>query len=426
MRREQMRVHVDHRCGREDLLNNVDNFGGGNGLHGSESSFSHKGIRRYDGVLPPVRLKEQSQRFQTYLQEVKRKTPLHPALKWYPWTSLGQFDILDDLLNGDTDALLKMIGQGAALDVGCGDGDISFFLESLGVKVDAVDNAPTNYNALYGVRALKESLQSPLRIQATDIDTHPNFPGAHYGFTLMLGVLYHLKNPFLVLEELARRSDHIFLSTRIAQLAPDRKTGYGGNPVAYLVEDDELNADYTNFWIFTEEGLKRIVRRAGWDITHYATTGHVATSDPVTPKGDARAYIVAKSRLSGRPSGFRLLDGWHHLENERWRWTARKFAIEVDVAVHDSATLQFAFFLPDPVIAQHPVVTLNARVAGQALPPITYTSSGEHSYSARLNDLIGPIRVEFELDRAIGPTPTDPRELGLQVDFSGPSSITIR
>jgi len=382
---------------------------------------------RYYGVLPPVRLKEQSQRFQKYLQEVKRKTPLHPALKWYPWTSLGQFDILDDLLQGDTDALLKMIGHEAVLDVGCGDGDISFFLESLGARVDAVDNAPTNYNALYGVRALKDALQSPLRIHATDIDTHPNFPGTHYGFTLMLGVLYHLKNPFLVLEELARRSDHIFLSTRIAQLAPDRKTGYGGNPVAYLVEEDELNADYTNFWIFTEEGLKRIVRRAGWDITHYAATGPVATSDPVTPKGDARAYIIAKSRLSGRPAGFRLVDGWHHLEDERWRWTKRKFSVDVDVVAQDAATLQFNFYLPDPVMAQYPSITLTARVAGEELPPITYTSAGEQSYSARFGPLAaGAVRVEFELDRAIGLTSEDPRELGVQVDFSGSAPVSIK
>ena len=74
---------------------------------------------------------------------MKRKTPLHPALKWYPWASLGQFDVLDDLLQGDTNALLKMVGPEAVLDVGCGDGDIAFFFESLGLSVDAIDNAPT-------------------------------------------------------------------------------------------------------------------------------------------------------------------------------------------------------------------------------------------------------------------------------------------
>lgn len=360
------------------------------------------------------------------MQEVKRKTPLHPALKWYPWASLGQFDVLDDLLKGDTDALLKIVGREPVLDVGCGDGDISFFMESLGAKVDAVDNAPTNYNALYGVRALKDSLHSQLRIQACDIDTHPQLPGAHYGFTIMLGVLYHLKNPYLVLETLARCSDHIFLSTRIAQLAPDRKTGYSSNPVAYLVEEDELNDDNTNFWIFTEEGLKRIVRRAGWDITNYTVIGDAATSDPVTPEGDARAYILARSRVSGRPRGFRLLDGWHHLENETWRWTAKKFSVEIDTAGASNATLTLHFYLPEPVAALHPSVMLRARLNGQDLPPIAYNSVGQHSYSARMANLApGTTQIEFELDRCIGPTASDPRELGVQVEFAGAPPITL-
>ena len=90
-----------------------------------------------------ARLREQSQRFHEYIQEMKRKTPLHPALKWYPWASLGQFDVLDDLLQGDTNALLKMVGPEPVLDVGCGDGDIAFFFESLGLSVDAIDNAPS-------------------------------------------------------------------------------------------------------------------------------------------------------------------------------------------------------------------------------------------------------------------------------------------
>jgi hypothetical protein len=36
----------------------------------------------------------------------------------------------------------------------------------------------------------------------------------------MLGVLYHLKNPFLALETLARASRHIFLGMRIASHTP--------------------------------------------------------------------------------------------------------------------------------------------------------------------------------------------------------------
>jgi SAM-dependent methyltransferase len=373
------------------------------------------------------RLRDQSQRFHEYIQQLKRSTPLHPALQWYPWASLGQFDILDELLDGDTGALLRMAGRDPVLDVGCGDGDVAFFLESLGLRVDAVDHAPTNYNALYGVRALKAALGSPLRIQEINLDEHPQFPSAHYGLAIMLGVLYHLKNPYLVLEALARCSDHIFLSTRIAQLAPDRKTGYGGNPVAYLVEEDELNADYTNYWIFTEEGLKRILRRSGWDITHYTATGNVAASDPVTPKGDCRAYILARSRISARPAGFRLLEGWHHLENDSWRWTARRFAVELDAPPVAAPTLTLSFYLPEPVTAEHPRLTLRARAAGQELPAITFDSPGRHAYTARLGTAPpGPVRVEFELDRSIGPSAADPRELGVQVEFGGAPPIAWR
>lgn len=377
----------------------------------------------YHGSLP--RLREQSQRFHEFIQELKRKTPLHPALKWYPWASLGQFDVLDELLQGDTAALLKMVGPEAVLDVGCGDGDIAFFFESLGLSVDAIDNAPTNYNAMYGVRALKDALKSPLNIQATDIDVSPRFPRPHYGFTNMLGVLYHLKNPYLVLESLARCSDHIYLSTRIAQLAPDRKTHYSGNPIAYLVDDQELNADDTNFWIFTEEGLKRIVRRAGWDILHYATTGPLATSDPVTPEGDCRAYIVARSRLSGMPRGFRLLQGWHKLE-DTWRWTARTFSVEIETAALSSPTLTFEFHIPEPVRAQNPSITLRARANGQELPPATYNTLGVQTYTARLNAVpAGSMVVEFELDRCIGPSDADPRELGVLVQLTDAQPVKL-
>ena len=168
------------------------------------------------------------------------------------------------------------------LDVGCGDGDIAFFLESLGFRVDTVDHAPTNYNAMVGVRTLKRLLKSGIAIHTVDLDERPNLPSSNYGLTVMLGVLYHLKNPFLVLETLARHSRHIFLSTRIASMTPDRKLNFGAQPMAYLVDEDELNDDNTNFWIFSEPGLKRLVQRSGWTVRHYTTVGADPDSaDPV-------------------------------------------------------------------------------------------------------------------------------------------------
>lgn len=371
-----------------------------------------------------------AQRFHLKLKQLKQETALTAGVEWYPWTSLGQFEVLDEMLaaepGGSTAALLAMIGSDAVLDVGCGDGDIAFFLESLGARVDAVDHAPTNYNALLGVRAIKARLDSPLRFQAADIDTAPELPGRDYGLCVMLGVLYHLKNPFLVLEALARNARHIFLSTRVANFSPDRKVDYGHLPVAYLVDSDELNDDPTNFWIFTSKGLQRVMKRCGWEIVHFVVRGPTK-SDPVTPRGDARAYIVARSRLAASEGDARLVEGWHELEHGVWRWTERRFAIALSLRDPlGQARLRFRFHLPEKLFGLRNEFTLRASCGESALAPATYSKPGEHVYQAALGDLPrGLVRVGFELDHAIGPNETDRRELGLLVGFSGEAPFQL-
>jgi 2-polyprenyl-3-methyl-5-hydroxy-6-metoxy-1,4-benzoquinol methylase len=372
-------------------------------------------------------LREQANRFQEHLAAIKSQTPLDPRVRWYPWPSVAQMAVLDEFIRGDTSALMKMIGPDPALDVGCGDGDIAFFLETLGVQVDAIDRAPTNYNFLRGARALKQKLGSSVRIHDVDLDARPNLPRSNYGFTVMLGVLYHLKNPFLVLEALARASRYIFLSTRIASLSPDRKTNFGALPIAYLVEEGELNHDNSNFWIFSEPALQRVVRRSGWDVLHYTTTGPAAASDPVTSAGDARAFILAKSRLAAPACGFRLGRGWHQLEYDTWRWTERAFSMQVDsYAPLQPATLRFVFQLPEVVFAGASALTLSVRINGTPLASAIYSTPGEHEYAGSVPALdAGTATVEFELDHAIGPTHADQRELGLLVDLSGPAPIGL-
>src|SRR5690349_3955421 len=80
---------------------------------------------------------------------------LGASFDWYPYDSLGNFFVLAGLLTGERQFLLDLIGDRPVLDVGCGDGHIAFFLESLGCKVIAVDNPRTNFNQMQGVRALK-------------------------------------------------------------------------------------------------------------------------------------------------------------------------------------------------------------------------------------------------------------------------------
>jgi hypothetical protein len=122
-----------------------------------------------------------------------------------------------------------------------------------------------------------------------------------------LGILYHLKNPLGALESLARSARYALVSTRIARynLAPTAPTGDDVNkvrvdlrsvPAAYLVDNFETNNDPTNYWMFSEAGLRRVLDRAGWDVLDFITLGNTATSDPATNEGDERAFCLVRSR----------------------------------------------------------------------------------------------------------------------------------
>ncbi|HLH41333.1 MAG TPA: hypothetical protein VKV74_00005 [Bryobacteraceae bacterium] len=61
-----------------------------------------------------------------------------------------------------------------------------------------------------------------------------------------------------------------------------------------------------------------------------------------------------------------------------------------------------------------------ASVGNESLPPQEYTSPGEHVYEREIPASpagLRQLRVKFELNRALGPTPRDQRELGVQVVF---------
>src|SRR5215831_7262830 len=65
--------------------------------------------------------------FRAALQGLKDR--LHPTdFEWYAYDSLGNFVHLDRLLTGHRRFLLDLLGQRPLLDVGCQDGDLSFFL----------------------------------------------------------------------------------------------------------------------------------------------------------------------------------------------------------------------------------------------------------------------------------------------------------
>jgi hypothetical protein len=206
---------------------------------------------------------------------------------WYPYDCFANLFYVQHLLHDAGLSLAEIIGGEPVLDIGAADGALSFFLESLGYRVDAWDNSGTNMNRMQGLRSLAQSLGSQVHIQDVDLDGRFEITG-RYGAALFLGTLYHLKNPFYALETLAQHARFCFLSTRVARWSPDREVRLEHLPVAYLLDADECNADATNYWIFSPPGL---TLRAGWQIRAAVSSGSLQ-SDPKTPEGDERMFLL--------------------------------------------------------------------------------------------------------------------------------------
>lgn len=246
-----------------------------------------------------------SQRFRQALD--KRKEQLAPAdFGWYPYGTLDNFHILNQLLTGENRNFLDRVRDGLIVDIGAADGDIAFFLESLGHHVHVADFPPTNFNGCRGAHLLKRALNSDVEILEVDLDSAFRLPATRYELAFFLGILYHLKNPYLALESLAKCSHYAFVSTRITRFNVARGAeGSAVNrqridlreaPVAYLVAPDETNNDATNFWMFSEAGLRRILDRTGWEVLDFLTLGNTEDSDPATAAGDERAFCYVRSR----------------------------------------------------------------------------------------------------------------------------------
>lgn len=356
--------------------------------------------------------------FQLAMNAAKaRIAPTH--FQWYPYDSLGNLFNLDATLTGSRRQVLDLIGPDPVLDIGCGDGDLAFFLESLGCRVHAIDKAATNYNRMSGVRAMKAELGSGVAIIDADLDLPIPFPPDRYGAAFLLGVLYHLKNPFLILESLARHARYCFLSTRIAESTPDGLIQFSNAPLAYLLAPGEFNNDETNYWIFSSVSLRRLLDRSGWEVLDYRifgsaenTSEHTSEHTPDRAR-DLRIFCCARSRVFEQLSKARLLAGWHALEESGWRWTERRFSVEFP-KVPDSAVLSLRFVIPDERIAKLGPLTMRAAANGKNLPVQQYAGAGRHEFRCDLPDP-GNITVEFEVDQAFQAPPPDDRELGVLV-----------
>jgi hypothetical protein len=228
----------------------------------------------------------------------RARSEIDSDFPWYPYDILANLIHIDRLLGPEHRDLDRMTAGLPVADIGAADGDLAFVLEDVGGwEVDIVDTAATNMNGLRGARALRDHLGSRVSIHDIDLDRQFSLPRHRYGLAFLLGTLYHLQNPYFVLNELARRCSYCLVSTKVARFAGDPTIAIGRLPVAYLVDPFETNNDPTNYWILTPVGLERLVGRCGWQALATYSVGNVAASDPSTPAHDERMFMLLQSAV---------------------------------------------------------------------------------------------------------------------------------
>jgi tRNA (mo5U34)-methyltransferase len=347
--------------------------------------------------------------FRQTLQQAKQRIG-NAGFEWYRYDTLAALDHLNKLPAGAHRAL-PVPQHGRVLDLGCGDGELSFLLETLGYHVVAVDHALYNHNGMQGVRALKTALASAVEVHEIDLDRPFTLPHDTYDVVFFLGILYHLRNPFYVLEELARRASYCFLSTRVARNFPNGAPIPAGVSLAYLVGEDELNDDNSNYFIFSEAGLRVMLHRAHWEVVDYISLGDTVHSDPVRPDRDERAFCLLRSRHN-RLANVELLDGWHESEETGWRWTAREFSARV----RNGTTLTMKIFVPEEWLQRLGPMTLAISAGGQDLIAAVYETAGPQTIVRTLQPhLDGDLLLRFRLNSALPPDHDDHRERGIIV-----------
>ena len=330
------------------------------------------------------------------------KLEADPNLAWYPYQTLAQLDAVGTLLNQAGEPFESLAAGGPVLDLGCGDGDLSFLLARAGYEVIAVDHRKSNYNGMAGVRLLHQRYPESITLIEKDLDQPFEPPEITGSFAFLLGILYHLENPLQALRWLAARADYCLLSTRVANVVHDE-------PVAYLTDEAELNDDNSNFWLFTPGGLRRLLRRAGWSLLSLDLRADSSDAN------DRRAYCLAKTTRALR--NIETAYGWTSSEGQTWRWTFPRFAawVKPPLGVRE-ARLALRLFLPVEQLSQTGPLVIEATAAGRPLGAQTFAAPGERIYQVPVTSLAGdgaPLFVTFTVDKPFLPPPPDRRELGV-------------
>jgi hypothetical protein len=134
------------------------------------------------------------------------------------------------------------------------------------------------------------------------------------------------------------------------------------------------------------------------------------------PKPLASVLRVSDPSISGQ-----LLSGFGAVEANSWRWVGPNFAVALGVppgVAASGASVVLDFSLPDASVKILKRVTISGRVGDAALSPETYDTPGAHKYQREIPATAlkaDNVQVQFNVDKFIGPSEADRRQLSLVV-----------
>jgi tRNA (mo5U34)-methyltransferase len=153
------------------------------------------------------------------------------------------------------------------LDVGAWDGFFSFEAERRGAaRVVALDGpawrepawGPGGYGTKAGFELARHALRSSVEDRELDLEEISPATVGRFDVVLFLGVLYHLKHPWPVLERVASVCDGLLIVETHADLLDLRR------PAMALYPGAEVAGDASNWWGPNVAALKAMLREEGF------------------------------------------------------------------------------------------------------------------------------------------------------------------
>ena len=129
--------------------------------------------------------------------------------------------------------------------------------------------------------------------------------------------------------------------------------------------------------------------------------------------------LLSTLQMADPKAAIQLLEGFHAVEHDRWRWTAGKFSVTLKPpagAEQKGATLVVNFAIPEPVLTQLKSTTLTASIGATQLGSATYSSAGDHAFKADVPPSAfraEAVTVDFSLSNFLPAGTSDKRELGV-------------